>query len=329
MRWQWRRKVDDLRCAQAVLLPAFLGATLEQTAAALGIGRATVGARSSAKALGAHPAQLDPSWGGRRRAAMSVEEEREISSGPGPGRGGRRHADRRAAARSVGPTTGATRGSFGRLSTAGASRLAQGGARHATPQERPADAGAVEKKLPEVLDTLLDPSDVGAEDPPDVPGRGRFGRMVRIRRCWAQKPMRPTVCNGYEREFLYVYGAVSPMQGQLDWMIAADEYRQDDGIPGSGQCPSARVHRHGGGRREFACRQGLGGAEEHRLLRLPPYAPELNPQEHVWDELREKEFPNRVFADMASVRAQLEAGLPRLASDRKALRSLDRLALDS
>ena len=59
-----------------------------------------------------------------------------------------------------------------------------------------------------------------------------------------------------------------------------------------------------------------------RLLRLPPYAPELNPQEHVWDELREKEFLNRVYADMASVRAQLEAGLPKLAADRKALRSL-------
>ena len=39
----------------------------------------------------------------------------------------------------------------------------------------------------------------------------RFGRMVRIRRCWAQKPERPVVCNGYEREFLYVYGAVSPL----------------------------------------------------------------------------------------------------------------------
>jgi transposase len=35
-----------------------------------------------------------------------------------------------------------------------------------------------------------------------------------------------------------------------------------------------------------------------RLLALPPYAPELNPQEHVWDELREKEFPNRVFSHL-------------------------------
>ena len=59
-----------------------------------------------------------------------------------------------------------------------------------------------------------------------------------------------------------------------------------------------------------------------QLAFLPPYAPELNPQEHVWDELREKEFPNRVYADMASVRAQLEAGLPRLAADHKSLRSL-------
>jgi hypothetical protein len=38
--------------------------------------------------------------------------------------------------------------------------------------------------------------------------------------------------------------------------------------------------------------------------------------------MREKEFPNRVFADLDSVRRQLEEGLPRLASNREALRSL-------
>lgn len=32
-----------------------------------------------------------------------------------------------------------------------------------------------------------------------------------------------------------------------------------------------------------------------RLLFLPPYSPELNPQERLWDELREKHFHNRVF----------------------------------
>lgn len=73
------QSVEDLRCAQAVLLPALLGATLEQTAAALGVARATVG-RCQAKVRKrlTHPAQLDPAWGGRRRSAMSEEEEYEF-----------------------------------------------------------------------------------------------------------------------------------------------------------------------------------------------------------------------------------------------------------
>jgi hypothetical protein len=62
--------------------------------------------------------------------------------------------------------------------------------------------------------------------------------------------------------------------------------------------------------------------ENIRLLRLPPYAPQLNPQEHIWDELREKEFPNRVFADLAGVTQQLRAGLPRLAANPACLRSI-------
>jgi len=61
------------------LLPALLNATLEQTAAALGVGRASV-VRYQAKVRRrlTHPAQLDAQWGGRRRAAMSLEEEREF-----------------------------------------------------------------------------------------------------------------------------------------------------------------------------------------------------------------------------------------------------------
>jgi hypothetical protein len=183
----------------------------------------------------------------------------------------------------------------------------------------------VEKKLPDVLETLLDPAEVrGRRVRLMFQDEARFGRMVRIRRCWAQKPTRPTVRNGYEREFLYVYAAVSPKQGQLDWMIASEmnTARMTEFLA---QVSAAH-------RREFIV-MVVDGASSHvakdlvvpkniKLLRLPPYAPELNPQEHVWDELREKEFPNRVYADMASVRAQLEAGLPRLANNRQGLRSL-------
>lgn len=70
---------EELRYAQAVLLPALLGATLEQTASALGVGHATV-SRYQAKVRRrlTDPARLEPKWGGRRREAMSIEQEREF-----------------------------------------------------------------------------------------------------------------------------------------------------------------------------------------------------------------------------------------------------------
>ena len=152
----------------------------------------------------------------------------------------------------------------------------------------------------------------------------RFGRMVRIRRCWAPAPERPVVDNGYEREFTYVYGAVSPVEGQLDWMIC-----QKMNTERMGQFLAQVSSAHP----EDFMVMIVDGASSHvakdlvipeniRLHRLPPYSPQLNPQEHLWDEIREKEFPNRVFADMSGVRQQLESGLPRLAADTDRLRSI-------
>ncbi len=43
----------------------------------------------------------------------------------------------------------------------------------------------------------------------------RFGRMVRIKRCWAPVPHRPVVNHGYERQFADGYGAGSPREGEL------------------------------------------------------------------------------------------------------------------
>lgn len=46
-----------------------------------------------------------------------------------------------------------------------------------------------------------------------------------------------------------------------------------------------------------------------RLLALPPYAPELNSVEHLWDELREKCFHNKVFASLDAREDDLVMGL--------------------
>lgn len=152
----------------------------------------------------------------------------------------------------------------------------------------------------------------------------RFGRMVRIRRCWAPAPERPVVDNGYEREFTYVYGAVSPREGQLDWMICRKmntEMMEKFLFQVSSAHPSDFIVMVIDGASSHVA-HALVVPENIRLYRLPAYSPQLNPQEHIWDEIREKEFPNRVFADMEGVISQLEAGLPQLASDSDRLRSI-------
>jgi len=152
----------------------------------------------------------------------------------------------------------------------------------------------------------------------------RFGRMVRIRRCWSPAPSRPKVDNGYQRKFTYVYGAVSPMQGELDWKISPQmntEQMNQFLLQVSQAHPEEFIVMVVDGASSHRS-QELQIPENIRLHRLPGYSPELNPQEHVWDELREKEFPNRVFESMEAVISQLEAGLPRMAANTQALRSL-------
>ena len=58
------------------------------------------------------------------------------------------------------------------------------------------------------------------------------------------------------------------------------------------------------------------------LIKQPPYSPEVNPVEHVWDELREKYFHNRIFSSLDLLIDVLCQGLYDLGEDTKRLCSL-------
>ena len=62
--------------------------------------------------------------------------------------------------------------------------------------------------------------------------------------------------------------------------------------------------------------------ENMRLLWLPPYSPQCNPVEHVWDEIREKWFSNKVFESLDAVEHTLLEALGTLENDQKRMLGL-------
>jgi transposase len=58
------------------------------------------------------------------------------------------------------------------------------------------------------------------------------------------------------------------------------------------------------------------------ILNLPPYSPQLNPQENIWEEMREKWFGNTVFRDMEAVKQRMVEALLILENDPKRIKSI-------
>jgi len=140
------------------------------------------------------------------------------------------------------------------------------------------------------------------------------------------------------RRLLYVLWYLSPLSGStrtpmrlfllktelLDWMLTAkmDTLNMSAFLDHVSQCHA-----------DDYIVMVLDGASSHRshdlripgnmaLVRLPAYSPELNPAERLWEEIREKEFANRVFDSLGAAIAQAARGLKRLELMPDGLRSL-------
>ena len=77
----------------------------------------------------------------------------------------------------------------------------------------------------------------------------------------------------------------------------------------------------------------LDGAPNHRcgdlalpdnitLLFLPPYSPELNPKENLWDEIREKIFKNYALKSIDAVHAKLKQAILYIERNPKTVKSI-------
>ena len=126
------------------------------------------------------------------------------------------------------------------------------------------------------------------------------------------------------REFRYEYAAVSPWDGCLDYMTV-EKMNTDSMTRFLAQVSTAHSE-------EFIV-MVLDGASSHKskelkipdnvsLIPLPPYSPELNPAEQIWNLLRREYFANRVFDSLDAATKQAERGLAEMAASKSAVRQL-------
>lgn len=157
-----------------------------------------------------------------------------------------------------------------------------------------------------------------------VQDEARFGRITSYRRCWAPEGVRP--CAPYQiiRQYLSVFTAVAPQSGEMislvfptcntDTMTIFLEYV-------SQQLSSFFIVMQVDGA-SWHISQELHIPENIRLLFQPPYSPEVNPVEHIWDDIREKYFSNRQFSSLDALQEELCSALNNLSSHPKYVRSM-------
>ena len=150
----------------------------------------------------------------------------------------------------------------------------------------------------------------------------RFGRINKIKKCWAPAKIRPEVIKQMVREYTYVYGAISPLDGKADFLILPNmtaklmeiflreisrRYSKELILIFMDQAPSHKA---------------LKIPENIIIKNIPSYCPQLNPVENIWDEMREKYFANLAFDSMNEVENKLVEACLLIENNHKKVKSI-------
>ena len=152
----------------------------------------------------------------------------------------------------------------------------------------------------------------------------RFGLHTELRRVWTRRGQRPVVARQIKYEWDYLYGALSVIGGEahfaqvpgvsLDW----DEGYLRDLAATDAQAVHVLIRDQAG----FHLRDGDPRLPARvRIIDLPPYSPELNPCEQLWDIVKD-DIANRIHVTVAALRAGMKATLRRFWDNPGAVLSL-------
>jgi len=153
---------------------------------------------------------------------------------------------------------------------------------------------------------------------------GRFGRLSDPRHCWSPPGIRPEVGTQVVRESTFAFAAVSPHDGMLDSLILPEVNAEMMSL-----FLAEVAARHAEewivmvmDQAGWHIAKALKIPDHMRVIWLPPYSPQCNPVEHLWDEIREKWFPNRVFPSLQAVENTLVEALATLEKDKQRIAGL-------
>jgi len=152
-----------------------------------------------------------------------------------------------------------------------------------------------------------------------------FGRMNHVRKCWTYRQDRAIVKKQAIREYLYAFTAVCPQTGETCSIIspvcntnAMNALLTETSIA----FPLYRILMIMDSAGWHTTKK-LKLPENISILPLPPYSPELNPTEHIWDYIREqKKFNNYTFNSLKDVDTQLGIALCELHDEKSIIRSM-------
>ena len=147
--------------------------------------------------------------------------------------------------------------------------------------------------------------------------------MNEPKRCWV-KGERPIVPCQTVRECTYAYVAINPFNGDMISLVlpytntkVMQIFLDEVSIRQADRFTLMFLDQAG-----WHTAKDLDIPPNMRLAYIPAYSPELNPTEHVWDELREKYFHNLAFNGISAVEDMLVIGLGNLEKDRPKVQSM-------
>lgn len=126
----------------------------------------------------------------------------------------------------------------------------------------------------------------------------RVGQKGTVTRLWARKGTRPRALRDTRYEWAYLFGAVCPARGVGAGIVMpyANTEAMNEHLKEIGKAASPGAHAvlvlDGAG---WHGSQELVLPENITLVMLPPYSPELNPVENIWEYLRKNKLANRLY----------------------------------